>query len=133
MGNDQKKPFRIDIKNIFKSKNPKIATILPWFVFNYVKKIVHQDFINEFLDKHGDKKGLDFIRAVIEDFNVTIDIRGEENIPTGGKYIFAANHPLGGFDGLLLIYILSQRDLEVKFLVNDILLNIKNLKIFLFQ
>jgi putative hemolysin len=71
--------------------------------------------------------GIDFVKAGIEDWNIKLNIKGESNIPREGKYVFAANHPLGGFDGLILMKVLHDREFEVKFLVNDILMNIKNL------
>jgi putative hemolysin len=44
-----------------------------------------------------------------------------------GRYIFVSNHPLGGLDGLVFIYELSKHFRDVKFPVNDILTNIRNL------
>jgi 1-acyl-sn-glycerol-3-phosphate acyltransferase len=117
----------IDIRKIFHSKNPGIARLLPGFVFRYLERIVHQHDINEFLRKHGDKMGLDFARAAIGDFNVKVNIRGDENLPVKGRFIFAANHPLGGFDGILLMDVLSRYYTDFKFLSNDLLMNIINL------
>jgi 1-acyl-sn-glycerol-3-phosphate acyltransferase len=117
----------INIRNIFYHKNPGMARLLPGFVFRYLEKIVHQRDINEFLDKHGDKMGLDFARAAIRDFNVRVIIRGDENLPREGRFIFAANHPLGGFDGILLMDVLSHYYTDFKFLSNDLLMNITNL------
>jgi 1-acyl-sn-glycerol-3-phosphate acyltransferase len=117
----------INIRHIFYDKNPAIARLLPGFVFRYLEKIVHQRDINDFLDKHGDKMGLDFARAAIHDFNVHVIIRGDENLPATGRYIFAANHPLGGFDGILLMDVLSRYYTDFKFLSNDLLMNIINL------
>lgn len=119
---------QVDIKEVFASKNPKLAKLIPGFIFRYIKRIIHEDFINEFLKKYGDQQGIDFVNASIQDFNITLEIKGKENIPKEGRYIFAANHPLGGFDGLLLMYILAKHNLEVRFLANDILNNIKNLE-----
>ena len=44
-----------------------------------------------------------------------------------GRYIFVSNHPLGGPDGIILISFLGTRYPELKFPVNDLLLNLKNL------
>ncbi|NOZ48346.1 MAG: glycerol acyltransferase [Chlorobi bacterium] len=120
----------IDINRVFKNKNPKLYKILPGFIFRYIKKIVHQDEINDFLKKHGDKTGLEFVKSAIDEFNVSIHIKGIENLPKEGRFIFASNHPLGGFDGLMLIYIISQHFQSVRFLVNDILMNLKNFEPF---
>lgn len=118
----------VDVKKVFYSKNPRLARLIPAFIFNYLKRIVHEDDINEFLAKHGQKRNLDFIEAVIEDFNVTITIEGEQNIPSKGRYVFAANHPMGGFDGMVLMKIISGIYPDLRFLVNDILMNIKNIQ-----
>jgi len=117
----------LNIKEIFSEKNPKMAKYLPGFVYAYLTKILHIDFINTILQKYGNKEGVEFIEAVIEEFNTTMEIRGKENLPGSGRYIFVSNHPLGGFDGMMLMYILGKKYRGVKVLTNDILLNIKQL------
>jgi putative hemolysin len=51
-----------------------------------------------------------------------------ENIPQSGGVVFASNHPLGGFDAMVILDSISRVRTDVKFIVNDILLNLKNLK-----
>jgi 1-acyl-sn-glycerol-3-phosphate acyltransferase len=116
--------FRVDVRKIFNEKNPRMAKLLPGFIYRYVEKIAHQDFINGFLSRHRGKRGLDFIHAIFDEFNTKIIIKGEENIPRQGRYIFASNHPLGGFDGVILIDTVNRYLGEAKFLVNDILMNL---------
>lgn len=57
-------------------------------------------------------------------------MHGLENIPAEGRFIFASNHPLGGLDGMGLIKILGgiYGDERLKFLVNDMLMNIEPLR-----
>lgn len=119
---------KIDIKQIFYDKNASMARLLPNFFFNYLKKIVHEDFINDFISRHGEKTGMDFAKATIREFNNTCHVTGEENIEINKKYIVVSNHPLGGFDALLLLTIFNKYFPNVKFLVNDILMNVKNLR-----
>ncbi len=119
---------KVDVRDAFLAKNPRVAKLIPGFVYWYIKKIVHQKEMNEFLKVHGKKTGIDFINAVIEDFNVHIIIEGEENIPSHGRLQFVANHPLGGFDGMILMHIISKYFKNIKFLVNDILMNILNIE-----
>jgi 1-acyl-sn-glycerol-3-phosphate acyltransferase len=119
----------IDIKKIFYEKNPKVARWVPGFIYRYLKKIAHQDYTNEIIRDYGHLKGFEFTKAMIKHFNVTLEVEGEENIPDSGKYIFASNHPLGGFDGHTIMYIIGHKygaD-KYKFLVNDILMNPKNM------
>jgi len=120
--------LRVNVREVFRSKNPRMAKILPGFVYRYIERIVHQDYINDFLRRHGEKRGLDFIHAVLDEFNVDITIQGEHNIPRKGRFIFASNHPLGGFDGILLLDIVNRYLGNAKFLVNDILMNMSVLE-----
>ena len=120
---------RVDIKGVFHKKNPKLARLIPGFIYRYLKKIIHENDVNDFLERHGDKKGIEFVRAGIKDFNVKLTIEGEENIPNEGRFIFASNHPLGGFDAFLIMGIVDKHFKEYRFLVNDILMNLKNLAV----
>jgi 1-acyl-sn-glycerol-3-phosphate acyltransferase len=117
----------VNIRKIFYDKNPSLARLLPGFVFRYLERIAHQHDINAFLERHGEKTGLDFARAAIHEFNVHVIIKGDENLPREGRFIFAANHPLGGFDGILLMDVMSKYYEDFKFLSNDLLMNITNL------
>lgn len=119
----------INIKKIFTEKSPKIARWIPGFVFRYLKKITHEDFTNEIIRDYGHLEGFDFTKAMIKKFNVSIEVEGVENLPEKGKYIFTSNHPLGGFDGHILMYLVGQKygEHNYRFLVNDILMNLRNL------
>ncbi len=66
-------------------------------------------------------------RASIEAFNVTLEVKGREHLPAEGRFIFVANHPLGGFDGMMIISELSRTYPHLKVLVNDLLTNVKNM------
>jgi putative hemolysin len=118
----------LDIRKVFRSKSPKIARIIPDFIYRYLDRIVHVDELNKILKDHGEKVDAEFIKATIEYFNVKIDVEGKENIPASGRYIFASNHPLGGFDGILLMNIVSHYYAGFKFLVNDLLMNLTNIR-----
>ncbi len=121
---------KIDIRKVFYDKSPRMARIMPGFVYRYLERILHQEFINGFLERHGHKGGLEFIESAFQEFNVKMKARGEENLPVEGRFIIVSNHPLGGFDGNMLIYLLRQHYPKVIVLVNDILMNIKNLEEF---
>ena len=117
----------IYIEELFKSKT-NIGRYIPGFVFSWLKKIIHQDEINEFITKYGDRQGLDFSDGILEFLNITFKVEGLENLPSkDGRYIFVANHPFGGPDGIMLISLLGRHYDKLKFPVNDLLLNLKNL------
>ena len=118
---------RLDVEKVLFSKNPALSRTVPRFVINYLKKIVHQDELNEFLKKWGHKKDSELISAGLEHFEIKFKVIGSEKIPATGRYIFVSNHPLGGLDGLVFIHEISKHFNKIKFPVNDILTNIKNL------
>lgn len=118
---------KIDVENVLFSKNPALARTIPGFVINYLKRIVHQDELNEFLGKWGHLRDAELIEAGLKHFDIKFKVIGSENIPESGRFIFVSNHPLGGLDGLVFIYELSKHFPNIKFPVNDILTNIRNL------
>lgn len=99
---------------------------MPGFLLRYIKRIAHEDEINEMMAKNAQLKGLDFVDALIADFGVEVVLEGEENIPVEKPVIFAANHPLGGLDGIAFMHALGKYRQDIKFLVNDLLTHIKN-------
>ncbi|NLB25204.1 MAG: glycerol acyltransferase [Bacteroidales bacterium] len=118
----------VDIKEIFISKSPGLAKIIPGFIYRYITRILHIDFLNDLLKRQGHLEGIPFIDQVIKEFSIKEHIYGLDNIPPSGRYIFASNHPLGGFDGLLLMKTVNGKLGNVKFLTNDILMNIPQMK-----
>jgi 1-acyl-sn-glycerol-3-phosphate acyltransferase len=118
---------KLDLRKIFANKNPKLARYIPGFIYKYLNRVLHISEINIFLEKNGEKMNYDFVTAVIENFNVTTTFLGIENLPDRGRYIFVSNHPLGGFDGMILIKMLHEKYGAIKSISNDILMNIKNM------
>lgn len=122
-------PFRpINIREVFASKSPALARFMPGFVYRYINRIMHIDFVNDLLKRNGHLKGTAFVDQVVKEFNVKRYLHGLENVPDAGHFIFASNHPLGGFDGLLLLKTVDEKLGNPKFLTNDILLNIPQLR-----
>ncbi|NPA67964.1 MAG: glycerol acyltransferase [Chlorobi bacterium] len=120
----------IDINRIIKNKNPELHKRLPKFVINYIKKVIRQDELNEFIGKNNQYSGIDFLRHSFDYFNVRAEIEGRENFPENSRIIIAANHPAGSFDGLHIINTCYEKYGKAKALVNDLLLNVKNLNEF---
>ena len=126
---NHKNPKKLDIDAVLKSKAKNHYNKIPKAAINYLKRAVHQDELNHIIETYHDKHGSDFMQACVDYFNLTLHIKGEENLPETGKFVFVSNHPLGGLDGICLAAILGARyDKKIKYLVNDILLNIENLE-----
>lgn len=117
----------VDVAQLLEDKNPKLKKRLPKFVINWLKKIIHQDEVNAFMIEHRDKKNADFCDEVMRYFNIEVNIHGVENIPREGGFVFASNHPLGGFDAIALVSKLRGVREDIKFIVNDLLMSISNM------
>lgn len=104
--------------------------LIPAFLISALERMVHQRELNEVLDSVRPSQGTEFARKTYDYFDLTLESRGEENIPDEGRFIFASNHPLGGLDGIGLIKVLGRRygDDGLRFLVNDMLMNVEPLR-----
>lgn len=118
----------LDIDKVLKEKANKTYKFIPKFIINKIKQIVHQDEMNEFVKQNQHYFGQDFLRQLLKRFNLTIKYDGIEKIPKNSNYVFAANHPLGGLDGVALLHFLYNFFGETKAIVNDLLLYVENLK-----
>ncbi len=118
------KPF-IDVRKVIADKNKTLAQALPNFVLNYLKRIVHEDEINRFIENSGHLRNNDFVEACFTEMGAKVTFTGLENIPATGGCIIAANHPLGGLDALGFLKVVGQKRPDMRFFVNDILLNLQ--------
>ena len=118
----------IVLKDLIAEKNRRLAGRIPGFVYGWLNRILHIRELNEIMFKFGDKSGIDFVTSSLDYFEVSFEFQGTENLPKTGRYIFASNHPLGGFDGLILINGVTMFLGPSLFLVRDELTKIPPLK-----
>lgn len=122
--------FKLNIDGVLRSKTGKHYNKIPRFAINYLKRIIRQDEMNDIIERNKNKQGVEFMRALTEkEFNAKLEVDGAENIPATGKFTFVSNHPLGGLDGICLSAYLGEKyNGKIRYLVNDVLLNIQNLQ-----
>ncbi len=118
----------IVVRDVFMEKNPKLAKAMPGFIYRFITRILHLREINEIISLYGDQPGIRFVHGTIKYFNVNQKVTGIENLPESGRFIFASNHPLGGFDSMLIMSLVHKKYGKFKFLVNDVLMSIKPLQ-----
>lgn len=119
----------INVDRVIRSKAGKAYRFVPGALIRYVERIVHQDEINTALLKMQGLTGLNFIEsALIDRFALEIEVINPENIPATGRYIVASNHPLGGLDGMALLHVIGKKRQDLKFVSNDILMELHALK-----
>lgn len=118
----------IVLKDLVAEKNPRLARKLPKLVYSILNRILHVSGINWIMSEYGHVSGIPFVEAVINHFDIKFIFHGVENLPKEGRFIFASNHPLGGFDGLLLLSGVTKHLGKSLFLVRDELTKIPPLK-----
>jgi putative hemolysin len=121
--------FLVDLDKILDGKLGKKAKYVPRFVRSYLKRIVHQDEINDCIRINADKEGVPFLKGCMDFLDNEVIVEGKENLPSAEeRYTFVSNHPLGAMDGISIGYILgSHYNGKIKYLVNDILMNLRGM------
>lgn len=122
----------IDIAKIIRGSDSKVLRKLPGFVISLLKKIIREKEMNRILEKYKDTEGLSFLEKMLEEFNITLDIKGKENLPETSKCIFAANHPFGVVDGLIITHTVSSKYGTLKAIGNDAFMFVPPLRPFIF-
>lgn len=123
--------LQIDLDHILRSRvGGWKGKLIPRPLTAALERMVHQKELNATLDATYPAEGTAFAEALYDYLDLSLEVRGEENIPVDGRFIFASNHPLGGLDGIGLIKTLGARygDDGFRFLVNDMLMNVVPLR-----
>ncbi|MDP1784735.1 MAG: 1-acyl-sn-glycerol-3-phosphate acyltransferase, partial [Sulfuricurvum sp.] len=128
----------VSVETILKKEHPRLFTypdLISKAVVGLTRFLVHENSINHFMQVHENKRGLDFIDAVLEHLGVSYKVihREVENIPAIGKVIIVANHPLGALDALSLIQMICsvRHNKKVKIVANKMISSIPQLKEFI--
>lgn len=124
--------FKIDVDEIIRTKAGAKARWVPGFVRSWLKRVLHQDEVNRFLTgRAAGKFGVDFLDECVDYLEMDLEVRGLDALPSneGGRYFtIVSNHPLGGEDGVALGKLICHKyDSKMKYLVNDVLMNLQGL------
>jgi len=122
----------IDIQKMINKKYPKLKDnkIIKQAIDKFADSIVHQEQINNFLEQNAHLGSFEFIENALEELNFSYSLSNKDiqNIPSSGRVVIIANHPLGGLDALALIKAISTIRKDVKVVANDFLSTLKPLE-----
>jgi len=122
----------INVQKMIDEKYPKLKNnaIIKQAIDKFADSIVHQEQINTFLKENAHLGSFEFIESALEELNFTYSLGNNEmqNIPSSGRVVIIANHPLGGLDAFALIKAVSTIRKDVKIVANDFLTTIKPLQ-----
>jgi putative hemolysin len=103
-----------------------IGTFMGWSLM----KLLKIDTMNKIYDRNKHLSDLEFINALLDEFEINFEIPEEDlkRIPKTGTFITISNHPLGGIDGILLLKLLLEHRSDFKIIANFLLHRIAPLK-----
>ncbi len=119
--------MQISLRELIGLKNPSLASALPGVLIRVLERLLHVRELNGILKNGRFLRGLDFVRHVLEYFEVNISVRGAEKLAGLERPVVVSNHPLGGMDGMALLHCMGEFYPEVRLMVNDFLMAIPNL------
>ena len=95
---------------------------------DWLRRTVREREINHILAEYWTLPPQEFIRACFHDWDVSYSIQGLDRLDPKGRYLFVANHPFGGMDGMMLADKLIDRFGDVRVVVNDLLMHVEPLR-----
>lgn len=103
--------------------------MIPGWLLRGLERLIRQDELNEMLRVGYPLEGWRFSERILEFLEIEVTVKGLEELPEGKQYMFASNHPLGGLDGIAMVYVLGRKfgDSNIRVLVNDLLMNVEPL------
>lgn len=119
---------RIDTQAVVRGKAPGAARWIPRFAIRYLARTIHERELNLIVDRYWSLPPQEFIRACFSDWEIGYTVEGLEGLDPAGRYLFAANHPFGGMDGMMLADKLIDRFGDVRVVVNDLLMHVEPLQ-----
>jgi putative hemolysin len=115
----------INVEKLVTTKYPKLknSKIIKSTISKFSDTIIHQTEINKFVQNNKHLGGFEFTESVLEyfDFNFLVSNKDIENIPSSGRVVIIANHPLGALDAFALIKLISRVRKDIKIVANDFL------------
>lgn len=122
----------IDIERALRDKLGRRMRYVPNCLVNWLRRIAHEDRLNDFAAKAAHLEGSAWLRAAIDYLDLKIEVIGLENLPTVDstkRYTIVSNHPMDGIDGIVLGAIVGERTNDkFRYLINDLLMQLPGLK-----
>ncbi len=120
----------VNAKEVAKAINVDKFGFVGAFLGWSLMRILKISAINKVYDKHKHLEGLDFMNALLDEYEIKFEIPEEDlrRLPKNGAFITISNHPLGGIDGILLLKLLLEYRPDFKIIANFLLQRIKPMK-----
>ena len=125
--------MQVSVENYMVHHYPKIETfpaVAKKVLFSTMKKVFHENEINDFMEVNAHKDTFSYIEAIVDYFDVSIGLKSNEltRIPAYGRTVIIANHPLGVLDAMALVHLLKDVRKDIKIVANSFLYQFDNIK-----
>ncbi len=109
----------------FYQRHPRLARPL----IRVLRMLFREKSFQQFETDYPYLEGFDFVEQVLDYFDFRYTIRDDERlrIPSQGRVVIIANHPIGSLDGLALLKLVSETRPDVKVVANELLYTLKPL------
>lgn len=122
----------LDVESFVQERYPRFLAERPLLakpLITALRLLFHEKEIRQFAASYPHLKGIDFVEQVLDYFDFSCRLRDRERqyIPTRGRVVIVANHPIGSLDGLALLKLVREIRPDVKVVANDVLTAIEPL------
>ena len=118
----------IDIEKGIKDGNNRFLKSLPRFAISLMKRFIQQDEMNATIHRSSHLMGVPFINNILGEWNMIIDVKGIDNVPSSGRFVLVANHPVGAIDALTFFNVVYRFYPDIVSPSNELLSLIPNLR-----
>lgn len=124
----------ISIQSIIEEQNPSFknnnSSLFKKGLIRLLERILYIKEINKVVQQNNSVRNFEFIDEVFDHLNFSFSISNKDmkKIPSEGRLIIAANHPIGSLDSLALLKAVSEIRTDVKIIANQILTKFENIK-----
>ena len=124
----------LNVEQVLQQEHPGIfqfPKLITKPTVSFLQLLFHEQQINNFL-KENPGGGIEFVNNVLEHLEISYKTDNKEilNVPSLGKCIVVANHPLGALDAFALIQMLTtvRQNKKIKIVANALLSQLKPLE-----
>ncbi len=95
-----------------------------------LKKLLHEEDFNRVIEKNQHLRGFAFLDKLLKYFKFSYHASPDSynNIPSEGRLLIVANHPIGTLDGLALVKLIRSVRPDVRIVANRVLSNMEQLQ-----
>ena len=116
----------LSIESVIEQRFPGFTQRRPLLgktLLRFLRFLCHESEFKQFAEHYPHLEGFDFVEQVLEYFDFSYRVKASEieRIPTHGRVVIIANHPIGSLDGLALLKMVGEIRPDVKAVANEIL------------